>query len=68
MIAIRLLCNTIIYAKTFRISESQIYISDIKYTGEDMPAFIEDDMLINKDAIEVYFVNHSGGKNEVSED
>ena len=71
MITIRLLCKTVIFAKKFRVQADHIFVGDLKYKDEgDMPAFIEDSMLISKDAIESYAIVHIGGEeeDEVSED
>jgi hypothetical protein len=59
----------VITAKKFRVTANNIWIGDIKYAGKDeMPAYIEDGMLLGIDAIETYAIIHKGEKNEVSED
>lgn len=56
-------------AKTFRVMTGSIWVSDIKYYGEDeVPAYIEDGMNLQLGAVDSWAVVHKGEKNEISED
>lgn len=46
-------------AKKFRVTAKNIWVGDIKYAGKDeTPAYIEDSMLLDMNAVETYAIVH----------
>jgi hypothetical protein len=65
MIAVRLLDGTSIYARSFRISDSTLFVGDLKFSMDgEPPAYIEDTMLLSLDAVSSYAILHIGGENK----
>jgi hypothetical protein len=65
MIAVRLLDGTQIYARAFRLTDSALFVGELKYSdGDELPAYIEDTMLLNIDAVASYAILHIGGEDE----
>ena len=66
LIAIRLANNTKIFAHEFNKTEERISIKRVKYIteykGETRVQYFDDAMRIHKDAIDVWFILHKGGK------
>lgn len=71
MIAVLLGDKTVIYAKSFKVGASAIFVENFKFKrGEETAAYVEDAMTIHFDAIQSYAISHDGGKKkeEINDD
>jgi len=63
MIAIRLVDDTIIFAKQYEKKDSCIIIKQMRFMKQNEPSRnVSDEMNISNDAIQVYFTTLKGGK------
>lgn len=52
-------------AKKFRVTRKNIWASELKYYNEDGSTVrVDDSILFNMNAIDVYFIIHKGGEDE----
>ena len=63
LMAIKLLDGTLIYARDHRVETGRVIVKNLKYKKDsEITKYVDDEMTISDDAIDVWFKTLKGGK------